>query len=77
MKTLAIISLLALLTISGAAYTDQLMTSGQPTPPTANWSRLLNPPLGDETTLSVDQAPRLITLPAVVAAFPIASQISG
>jgi hypothetical protein len=31
MKTLAIISLLALLTISGAAYTDQLLTSGHQT----------------------------------------------
>jgi len=29
MKTMAIISLLALLTISGAAYTDQILTSGQ------------------------------------------------
>ena len=29
MKTLAVISILALLTISGAAYTDQLMTSAQ------------------------------------------------
>jgi len=29
MKTLGIISILALLTISGAAYTDQLLTSGQ------------------------------------------------
>jgi len=28
MKTLAIISILALLTISGAAYTDHLLTSG-------------------------------------------------
>jgi hypothetical protein len=28
MNTLAIISILALLTISGAAYTDQLLTSG-------------------------------------------------
>jgi hypothetical protein len=27
MKTLAVISILALLTISGAAYTDQLLTS--------------------------------------------------
>jgi hypothetical protein len=36
MKTLAIISLLALLTISGAAYTDQLLTSGQQIAPTAN-----------------------------------------
>jgi hypothetical protein len=29
MKTLAVISILALLTISGAAYTDQLLTSDQ------------------------------------------------
>jgi hypothetical protein len=29
MKTLAVISILALLTITGAAYTDQLMTSAQ------------------------------------------------
>jgi hypothetical protein len=29
MKTLAFISLLALLTISGAAYTDQLFTTDQ------------------------------------------------
>jgi hypothetical protein len=36
MRTLAIISLLALLTISGAAYTDQVLTSGQQTTLTAN-----------------------------------------
>ena len=29
MKTLVVISILALLTITGAAYTDQLMTSAQ------------------------------------------------
>jgi hypothetical protein len=29
MKTLVVISILALLTISGAVYTDQLMTSAQ------------------------------------------------
>jgi hypothetical protein len=29
MKTLAVISLLALLTISGAAWTDQILTSDQ------------------------------------------------
>jgi hypothetical protein len=29
MKTLAVISILALLTISGAAYTDRLLTGGQ------------------------------------------------
>jgi hypothetical protein len=31
MKTLAVISILALLTITGAAYTDQLWTSEQRT----------------------------------------------
>ncbi|MBR1242937.1 hypothetical protein JQ620_22785 [Bradyrhizobium sp. AUGA SZCCT0274] len=31
MKTLAIISILALLTVSGAAYTDQLFTGDQQT----------------------------------------------
>jgi hypothetical protein len=31
MKTLAVISILALLTITGAAYTDQLFTSDQST----------------------------------------------
>jgi hypothetical protein len=31
MKTLAVISILALLTISGAAYTDQLLTGDQQT----------------------------------------------
>ena len=36
MKTLAVISLLALLTISGAAYTDQLLTSDQQTAQGAN-----------------------------------------
>jgi hypothetical protein len=29
MRTLVVISILALLTVSGAAYTDQLMTSAQ------------------------------------------------
>jgi hypothetical protein len=36
MKTLAMISVLALLTISGAAYTDQLFTSGQQVAQRAN-----------------------------------------
>jgi hypothetical protein len=36
MKTLAVISLLALLTISGAAYTDQLLTNDQQTVQGAN-----------------------------------------
>ena len=36
MKTLAIISILALLTISGAAYTDQLFTGDQQTTQGAN-----------------------------------------
>jgi hypothetical protein len=31
MKTLAVISILALLTVSGAAYTDQILTSDQQT----------------------------------------------
>jgi hypothetical protein len=31
MKTLAVITILALLTISGAAYTDQLLVSDQQT----------------------------------------------
>jgi hypothetical protein len=33
MKTLAVISILALLTITGAAYTDQLLTSDRAYPP--------------------------------------------
>jgi hypothetical protein len=36
MKTLAVISILALLTITGAAYTDQLLTSDQGTAQRAN-----------------------------------------
>jgi hypothetical protein len=36
MKTLAVISILALLTISGAAYTDQLFTGDQHTTQAAN-----------------------------------------
>jgi hypothetical protein len=36
MKTLAVISILALLTISGAVYTDQLMTSAQQAAEAAN-----------------------------------------
>jgi hypothetical protein len=36
MKTLAVISILALLTISGAAYTDQLFTGDQRTTQGAN-----------------------------------------
>jgi len=36
MKTLAVITVLALLTISGAAYTDQLFTSDQETALRAN-----------------------------------------
>jgi hypothetical protein len=36
MKTLAFISVLALLTISGAAYTDQLFMTDQRTTPGAN-----------------------------------------
>ena len=36
MKTLAFISILALLTISGAAYTDQILTSDQQTAQRSN-----------------------------------------
>jgi len=36
MKTLAVISILALLTITGAAYTDQLFASDQGTAQRAN-----------------------------------------
>jgi hypothetical protein len=36
MKTLVVISILALLMISGAAYTDQVMTSAQQTAENAN-----------------------------------------
>jgi hypothetical protein len=36
MKTLAVISILALLTISGAAYTDQLLTSDRQAAQRAN-----------------------------------------
>jgi hypothetical protein len=36
MKILAVISILALLTITGAAYTDQLLTSDQQTAQRAN-----------------------------------------
>lgn len=36
MKTLAVISILALLTISGAAYTDQLLTGDRQTTQGAN-----------------------------------------
>jgi hypothetical protein len=36
MKTLAVISILALLTISGAAYTDLLLTSDRQTTQRAN-----------------------------------------
>jgi hypothetical protein len=80
MRTLVVISILALLTISGAAYTDQLMISAQQAAPGADWSRLLEGLeylWGTMKMLSVDQFLRLISLPAVVAAFLIASQISG
>jgi hypothetical protein len=36
MKTLAVISILALLTISGAAWTDQILTNDQQTKQAAN-----------------------------------------
>ena len=79
MKTLAVISILALLTISGAAYTDQLLTGDQ-----TMQGRELKPAVeagfsiwGTTTMLSVDQFLRFISVPAVMAAFLIASQVSG
>jgi transcriptional regulatory protein LevR len=85
MKTLAVISILALLTISGAAYTDQLLTSDQRAAQRADWTRFLCRCLGlwlanlggTTTMLSVDQFLRLISVPAVIVAFLIASQVSG
>jgi hypothetical protein len=58
MKTITVIAILALLTISGAVISDQI-----------RW--------GTTNMLSVDQFLRLISVPAVVAAFLIASQVSG
>jgi hypothetical protein len=77
MKTLAVISILALLTISGAAFTDQLLTNHRQTVQEANWIRPFEILWGTITMLSVDQFLRLISLPAVVVAFLVASQISG
>jgi hypothetical protein len=78
MKTLAVISILALLAISGAAYTDQILTSDQQLRKGRIEIRHLRPAIwGTWAMLSVDQFLRLISLPAVVAAFLIASQISG
>jgi hypothetical protein len=78
MNTLAAILILALLTISGAAYTDQVLTSDQRAVQSANWTRAFPAAFGGTIAmLSVDQVLRLISLPAVVAAFLIASQISG
>jgi hypothetical protein len=77
MKTLAVIAILALLAISGAAYTDALdQRSARKGRIELDLLRRFFT-LGDVTMLSVDQFLRLISLPAVVAAFLIASQISG
>ena len=80
MKTLAVISILALLTISGAAYSDQLLTSeqhmmmqrGELTPVVGAGSGTKG-----RTMLSVDQFLRLISVPAVLLAFHIATQVTG
>jgi hypothetical protein len=82
MKTLAVISILALLAISGAAYTDQLLTSDQQAAQRVDWTHFspmpwLWLPWGTTAMLSVDQFLRLISVPAVIVAFLIASQVSG
>jgi hypothetical protein len=77
---LAAISILVCSRFPGAAFADQLLTSDQAAQ-RASWVRLLKQPLqlpwGAMTMLSVDQFLRLISLPAVIVAFLIASQISG
>ncbi len=79
MKTVAVIAILALLTITGAVYTDQLWMGAQYR---VSCGELRPAPLGrffwgDFPMLSLDQFLRFISVPAVIAAFLIASQISG
>jgi hypothetical protein len=93
MKTITVITILALLTISGAVISDQILTSqdlaGQQTVAARFWhlpiwwarlagvGLIVANPWGTSNMLSVDQFLRLISVPAVVAAFLIASQVSG
>jgi hypothetical protein len=90
MKTITVITILALLTMSGAVISDQVLTSqdlaSQQTVASRfwhlpiSWARLADDGLnrwGTSNMISVDQFLRLISVPAVVAAFLIASQVSG
>jgi hypothetical protein len=84
---MAVIMILALLTISGAVISDQILTRDERAAQTTNWNclkiswksleNLLEIAWGTTIMLSVDQVLRLISVPAVVAAFLIASQVSG
>jgi hypothetical protein len=73
---MAVIMILALLTISGAVISDQILTRDERAAQTTNWN-CLEIAWGTTIMLSVDQVLRLISVPAVVAAFLIASQVSG
>ena len=84
MKTLAVISILALLTISGAAYTDRTSKGRSADRARGGLNRLLRGLrghwgyLGDDSDAFGGPIPETDkTCPAVVAAFLIASQISG
>src|SRR5882724_4143623 len=72
-KMLAVISILA---ISGAAGTDQLFMGDHQTTQEADRTRRAST-LGTTTMLSIDQFLRFISVPAVMAALLIASQVSG
>jgi hypothetical protein len=72
MKTITVITILALLTISGAVISDQILTSQERAVLVSNWNRW-----GTTGMLSVDQFLRLISVPALIAAFLIASQVSS
>jgi hypothetical protein len=86
MQTITVITILALLAISGAVVSDQILTNQEQVVAARFWhlpiwwARLANVGLirgGTSNMLSVDQFLRLISVPAVVAAFLIASQVSG
>jgi hypothetical protein len=75
-NTPVVVLILALLTISGAAYSDQLWTGDQRLF-RRRTERLIRYIFGGMAVLSVDQFLRLISVPAVIVAFLIASQISA
>ncbi len=79
MKFLAVISILALLTMSGAAISDQFLTADQHANARGGIARRAERlfVLGETATLSIDQFLRFISVPALFAAFIIASQISA